>query len=62
MLLLPEGGALVNVIVLPLIVKALPGFCGTLATVTCTIGVEYTGRDSVKAVVDPLPLKKSTAG
>ncbi len=56
------GGADVNVIVLPLTVNALLGVWGTFETYTSTWATDATGRDSVKAVVDPLPLKKSMAG
>jgi hypothetical protein len=61
MLFVPLGGAEVNVMVLPLTVYALPGLCGTLEIVACTCATDATGRDNVKATVDPLPLKKSTA-
>ena len=57
MLLVPLGGALVNVIVLPLTVKALDGFCGTFSIVTLTCATEATGLDSVNATVLALPLK-----
>jgi hypothetical protein len=48
--------------VLLLTVYAELGFCATLSIVTCTCATDATGRDSVNAVVDPLPLKKSMAG
>ena len=57
MLLVPVGGADVNVIVLPLTVYATPGVCGTLLMVTWTCATDATGRDKVNAVEEPLPLK-----
>ena len=62
MLLVPLNGADVNVMVLLLTVYAELGFWATLSIVTWTWATDATGRDSVNAVVDPLPLKKSTAG
>jgi hypothetical protein len=62
MLLVPLNGADVNVMVLALTVYAELGFWATLSIVTWTWATDATGRDSVNAVVDPLPLKKSTAG
>jgi hypothetical protein len=57
MLFVPLGGAEVNVMVLPLTLNALLGFCGTLEMLACTCATDATGRDNVKATVDPLPLK-----
>ena len=57
MLLVPLNGEDVNVMVLPLTVYAELGFWATLSIVTCTWATDATGRDSVNAVVDPLPLK-----
>jgi hypothetical protein len=57
MLLVPLNGADVNVMVLLLTVYAELGFWATLSITTCTCATDATGRDSVNAVVDPLPLK-----
>ena len=57
MLLVPLNGAEVNVMVLALTVYAELGFWATLSIVTWTWATDATGRDSVNAVVDPLPLK-----
>ncbi len=57
MLLVPLNGAEVNVIVLPLIVYAELGFWATLSMVTWTWATDATGRDSVNAVAEPVPLK-----
>ena len=62
MLFVPDGGAEVNVIVLPDTVYAALGSWGTLDIVHSTCATEATGRDSVKAVVEPLPLNVSIAG
>jgi hypothetical protein len=56
-LLVPLNGADVNVIVLLLTVYAELGFWATLSIVTWTCATDATGRDSVNAVVLPLPLK-----
>jgi hypothetical protein len=57
MLFVPLNGAEVNVIVLPLIVYAELGFWATLSMVTWTWATDATGRDSVNAVAEPVPLK-----
>ena len=62
MLLVPVGGALVNVIVFPDTEYAVLGFCWTLLITASIVNTDNTGRLSVKEVVTPLPLKKSVAG
>jgi hypothetical protein len=57
MLFVPLNGAEVNVMVLELTVYAELGFWATLSIVTCTCATDATGRDSVNAVAEPVPLK-----
>ena len=62
MLFVPEGGAVVNVNVVPLTVKSVPGFCTTPDTDTINAYAVPGFSDRVKAVCDPVPLNTFRVG